>query len=65
MVDFEKCRSTQYSFKTKKVKVVHGRGGIIHEKFVWFVECNTGTSGAAVAEKIRETIKDLGLDIKD
>ena len=42
-----------------------GGGWIIHEKFVRFVECHTGTSIASVAEKIRETIKDLGLDIKD
>ena len=39
--------------------------GVVQEKFVQFVECDTGTSGEAIAEKLKTTVKNLGLDIGD
>ena len=37
--------------------------GVVQEKFVQFVECDTGTSGEAIAEKLKTTVKNLGLDV--
>ena len=37
--------------------------GIIQEKFIKFVECDTGTSASAIADKIMTTISELGLDM--
>ena len=39
--------------------------GIIQEKFVKFVECDSGTSAKAITEKIKAAISDLGLDISN
>ena len=37
--------------------------GIIQEKFIKFVECDTGTSASPIADKIMTTISELGLDM--
>ena len=37
--------------------------GIIQEKFIKFVECDTGTSASAIADKTMTTISELGLDM--
>ena len=37
----------------------------IREKFISFVKCDTGTSGASIAARIIEKIDELGLDMNN
>ena len=37
----------------------------IQEKFIRFVECDTGTSAPAITEKIKTVLSDIGLDISN
>ena len=39
--------------------------GLIQEKFIKFIECDTGTSANAIVEKLKTALRDLGLEVKD
>ena len=41
------------------------QSGMIREEFLEFVLCDTGTSGQAIAEKIKFTLEKLTLDLND
>ena len=41
------------------------REGTIKEKFVMFIECDTGTSANAIASKIKVAHSDLGPDLEN
>ena len=39
--------------------------GEIREAFIKFILCNSGLTGLALSEKIKQAIDDLGLEMKD
>ena len=40
------------------------KDAVTKEKFVRFIECDKGTSAEAISAKIKEAVKDLGLDLQ-
>jgi len=45
------------------IRYVDAKENKIREKFLGFIECNEGVTGAALAKKITDTLEKLGLDV--
>ena len=49
--------------KTKQEHHMRDATNSVHEEFLEFIHCDTGTSGNAVADKILEALEEYGLNV--